>query len=107
MISLIAWLMALSISWRLISDTMSKLESCGMAGLAFPFAHSYNLRTPTEPNTSMSDSIFDGGAKWIWSSDAKRAGNNFVCFRRTFDVESSGAAQAATLRVTADSRYEV
>ncbi|MDY6914175.1 MAG: family 78 glycoside hydrolase catalytic domain [Planctomycetota bacterium] len=49
--------------------------------------------------------LFDGEAAWIWSDEANRICNNFVCFRRT--IETDGGAESANLLITADSRYEV
>jgi hypothetical protein len=53
----------------------------------------------------MAKQPFTPGASWIWSAEARRPYNNFVCFRRSFDL--AAAPVDAELRITADSRYEV
>ncbi|MBN1436953.1 MAG: family 78 glycoside hydrolase catalytic domain [Sedimentisphaerales bacterium] len=53
----------------------------------------------------MIDFEFNAGARWVWSADAGKVRNNYVCFRRGFDIE--GDLTAAVLRLTADSRYQV
>lgn len=53
----------------------------------------------------MSSRFFSPSARWIWSAAATRPYHNIVLFRRVFDV--AGAASAARLLITADSRYEV
>ncbi len=49
--------------------------------------------------------MFNARAKWIWSHQADREYNNFVCFRRVFEI--GGDAFDANLLITADTRYEV
>lgn len=52
--------------------------------------------------------MFDAKAKWVWSGKADREYNNFVCFRRTFNVSGDAKSiNSAKLLITADSRYEV
>jgi len=48
---------------------------------------------------------FSPEASWIWSDESTAPSNNYVCFRRSFDV--AGSLKSALLRITADSRYEV
>ncbi|TVY01238.1 family 78 glycoside hydrolase catalytic domain [Cohnella terricola] len=43
-------------------------------------------------------------ALWIWGDGEASPRNEWRCFRRTFDVPATGA-EAASLRISADSRY--
>ena len=49
--------------------------------------------------------LFSAGAKWIWIDKPPRAVNQYACFRRT--IELAKPPKAATVRITADSRYEL
>ncbi len=51
----------------------------------------------------MTEFSFPDGAAWIWAGEAASPANTFVAFRREITVE--GAAAAAVLNITADSRY--
>ncbi|MCG3180421.1 MAG: hypothetical protein BIFFINMI_02782 [Phycisphaerae bacterium] len=53
----------------------------------------------------MSATLFHADARWIWSRHADRHTNDFFCFRRTLNVR--GPVRDATIRITADSRYEL
>ncbi|MEQ4480917.1 family 78 glycoside hydrolase catalytic domain [Cohnella silvisoli] len=44
-------------------------------------------------------------ASWIWGDGEASPRNEWRCFRKTFDVPSAGAAESASLTITADSRY--
>lgn len=60
----------------------------------------------------MPDTVtFPAAARWIWSADARRLYNNIVSFRCEFDVagdvRSGSEAEAPSLLITADSRYEL
>src|SRR5436853_4390841 len=48
--------------------------------------------------------MFSGNANWIWIARTRRPYNTYACFRRTF---SARRTKRATLRITADSRYDV
>jgi alpha-L-rhamnosidase len=51
--------------------------------------------------------IFATGARWIWLSAPHHEKNGYVCFRRRFVLNTKDKPSNATLRITADARYEV
>src|SRR4051812_25689441 len=50
-------------------------------------------------------SLFSSAANWIWLPTPQREKNSYACFRRT--IELKDRLERATVRVTADSRYEL
>jgi len=53
----------------------------------------------------MDKSLFNQASRWIWSDEANQTQNLYVAFRRT--IETTGPVDTATLRITADTRYEL
>jgi hypothetical protein len=51
--------------------------------------------------------VFDQRARWIWLNTPHHEKNGYACFRRRFSVSGKAGAEAATLRISADARYEV
>ncbi len=51
-------------------------------------------------------SLFSAAARWIWLPAPHHCKNAYVCFRRRFVLNNNVAPQSATLKITADARYE-